>query len=73
MRPLPRWLPAAGTDPNLPHGTPAQLDMVSSGALAHLGQVSQSDGDLIAPEGCAGDTESAIWRSLRHQGLKRRQ
>jgi hypothetical protein len=34
--------------------------MVSIRALAHVGQVSQNDGDLIAPEGCAGDTES-LW------------
>ena len=45
----------------MPHrATPATLDMVSIRALAQVGQVSQNDGDLIAPEGCAGDTESAL-------------
>jgi len=45
----------------VPHGaTPATLDMVSIRALAEVGQVSQNDGGLIAPEGYAGDTESAI-------------
>jgi hypothetical protein len=63
----------------MPHrATPATLDMVSIRALAEVGQVSQNDGDLIAPEGCAGDTESALrayvepsFRTTRAHGATR--
>jgi hypothetical protein len=58
---LPQYPTTVVGIPEVPHG--ATLDMLSIGALAFAGKVSQNDGDLIAPAACASDTDSALCTS----------